>query len=236
MGIFSRLTDIVNSNLNSILARAENPEKIIRLIIQEMEDTLVEVRSSAVRTIAERKELERRVATLRRDEEEWDRKAELAVTKGRDDLAKGALQAKARVGQTLRDAEQQLTTLVEALNRQNEDIGKLQAKLNDAKTRQRSIVARHKSAANRIKLRTKLYDERITDAFARFEQVERALDEAEGKVESYDIGRQPGIHEEFAAMEAEAGVQEELAKLKARLGNRIPTMTAPQPAQPAKAG
>ena len=236
MGIFSRLTDIVNSNLNSILARAENPEKIIRLIIQEMEDTLVEVRSSAVRTIAERKELERRVATLRREEEEWDRKAELAVTKGRDDLAKGALQAKARAAQTLRDAEQQLAILVEALNRQNEDIGKLQVKLNDAKTRQRSIVARHKSAANRIKLRTKLYDERITDAFARFEQVERALDEAEGKAEAFDIGRQKGIHEEFAEMEAEAGVQEELTKLKARLGNRLPPMTAPQPVQTAKAG
>ncbi len=231
MGIFSRLTDIVNSNINGILARAENPEKIIRLIIQEMEDTLVEVRSSTVRLIAERKELERRVASLRRDEEEWERKAELAVTKGRDDLAKGALQAKARVAQTLRESEQQLAQIVEALNRQNEDIGKLQAKLNDARVRQRAIVARHKSAASRIKLRAKLYDERITDAFARFEQVERALDEAEGKVEAYEIGRQKPLTEEFAEMEAESSVQEELAKLKQRLGNRIPHAAPPQPAK-----
>jgi phage shock protein A len=232
MGIFSRLSDIVNSNLNSLLARAEDPEKIIRLIIQEMEDTLVEVRSATVRTIAERKELERRVVGLKRDEEEWERKAELAVTKGRDDLARGALHAKARVSQTLQDTETQLTQLVEALTRQNEDIGKLQAKLNDAKARQRAIVARHKTAANRIKLKTKLYDERITDAFARFEQVERALDEAEGKVEAFDLGRQPALHEEFAQMEADSSVQEALERLKARLGNRIPPTTAPQPAKP----
>ena len=231
MGIFSRLTDIVNSNINAILARAEDPEKIIRLIIQEMEDTLVEVRSSAVRSIAERKELERRVAAIRREVEEWERKAELAVTRGRDDLAKGALHAKARAEQNCKELESQLAQLVEALNRQNEDIGRLQAKLNDAKARQRSIVARHKTAANRVKLRSKLYDERITDAFARFEQVERALDEAEGKVEAYDIGRQKGLHEEFAEMEADASVLEELEKLKTRLGNRIPHSTTPQPAK-----
>ena len=238
MGIFSRLTDIVNSNLNAILARAEDPEKIIRLIIQEMEDTLVEVRSAAVRGIAERKEQERRVAALRREVEEWDRKAELAVTKGRDDLARGALLAKARLAASLQAGEQHLAQIVEALARQSEDIGKLQAKLNDAKLRQRAIVARHQTAANRIKLRGKLYDERITDAFARFEQVERALDEAEGKVEALDLGRAPGgiaggpqgLHEDFAQMEADATVQEELDRLKARLGNRLPAQTAPLPA------
>ncbi len=231
MGIFSRLTDIVNSNINSILARAEDPAKIIRLIIQEMEDTLVEVRSAAVRGIAERKELERRVAGLRREAEEWERKAELAVTRGRDDLARGALTAKARAAQALASSEEQLAQMVEALNRQNEDIGKLQTKLNDAKTRQRSIVARHRSAASRLKVRGKLYDERITDAFARFEQVERALDEAEGKVEAFDIGRGKPLEQDFAEMEAEAGVQEELAKLKTRLGNRIPVAPPPQPAK-----
>ena len=227
MGIFSRLTDIVNSNLNALLDRAQDPEKIIRLIIQEMEDTLVEVRSSAVRSIAERKELERRAGQLRREHDDWERKAELAITKGREDPAKGALHAKARVSHTLQEIETQLAHLADALAHQNEDIGKLQAKLADAKARERTIVARHKTASSRLKVRAQLYDDRIGDAFARFEQVERALDEVEGKVEAYDLGRgKKGLKEEFADLEADSGVQEELEKLKSRLGNRIGPVSA----------
>jgi phage shock protein A len=221
MGIFSRLTDIVNSNINSILDRAQDPEKIIRLIIQEMEDTLVEVRSGAVRTIAEQKESERRLQALRREHDDWQRRAEFALTKNREDLAKGALLAKARCAESLKHLEQQVEQIAAALAKQNEDIGKLQAKLTDAKARERTIVARQKSAATRIKIRSKLYDERITDAFARFEQVERSLDMMEGKVEAYDLGRPRSIAEEFAGLEAEASVDEELDALKKRLGNSL---------------
>jgi phage shock protein A len=222
MGIFSRLTDIVNSNINSILDRAQDPEKIIRLIIQEMEDTLVEVRSGAVRTIADQKESERRLDALRREHDDWQRRAEFALTKNREDLAKGALLAKARCAENLKLLESQVAQIAAALAKQNEDIGKLQAKLADAKARERTIVARQKSAATRIKIRGKLYDERITDAFARFEQVERSLDELEGKAESYDLGRKATLQEELAGIEAEAGVEEELAALKKRMGNSVP--------------
>jgi phage shock protein A len=221
MGIFSRLTDIVNSNINAILDRAQDPEKIIRLIIQEMEDTLVEVRSGAVRTIAEKKELERRIETLRREHDEWQRRAEFAITKGREDLAKGALLAKARCSESLAALERQIAQINDALAKQNEDITKLQAKLADAKSRERAIVARHKSASGRLKIRSKLYDERITDAFARFEQVERSLDEMEGKVEAYDLGRPKTVADELAGLEAEASVDEELSALKKRLGNSL---------------
>ncbi len=221
MGIFSRLADIVNSNINAILVRAEDPEKIIRLIIQEMEDTLVEVRSSAVRTIAEKKELERRIEALKREQEEWQRRAELAITKGREDLAKGALLAKARVTEALQSLETQLRQIEDGLGKQNEDIAKLQAKLHDAKLRERAMVARQKTAAARLKVRTRLYDERITDAFARFEYVERALDEMEGKVEAHDLGRKKNLADELAGLEAENGVEEELKALKERLGNRV---------------
>jgi phage shock protein A len=221
MGIFSRLADIVNSNINAILDRAEDPEKIIRLIIQEMEDTLVEVRATAVRTIAEKKELERRSDGLKREQEEWQRRAELALTKGREDLAKGALLAKARVGALCEALEKQCRQIEDALYKQNEDIAKLQAKLVDAKTREKAIVARQKTAHARLKLRTRLHDERVSDAFARFEQVERALDEIEGKVEAFDLGRKKTLAEELAGLEAEKGVEEELEALKARLGKRF---------------
>ena len=226
MGIFSRLADIVNSNLNAMLATAEDPEKIIRLIIQEMEDTLVEVRSSAVRTIAERRELERRVEALKREEDDWDRKAALALARGREDLARGALLAKQHRAQARTNLEQQVAQLAGGLAQQNDDIAKLQAKLADAKKREQSLAARRTTAVNRVKVREKLHDDRINDAFFRFEQAERSLDQMEGRVEAYDLGRAPGrvptLEEEIAALEADQSVDAELAALKARLGHATP--------------
>jgi phage shock protein A len=222
MGIFSRLTDIINSNLNSILDRAEDPEKLIRLVIQEMEDTLVEVRSSTVRTIAERKEIERKLSQLGRESEEWQRKAELALSRDRDDLAKGALVAKSKIAEQIDALQHQLTHIEEALAKSSEDIGRLQEKLTDAKKREKAIVLRHKSAASRLKVNTQIHDERINDAFARFEQVERNLDELEGRAESMDIGRKKTLAEEFSDFEASTKVEQELADLKARMHNSKP--------------
>ena len=222
MGIFSRLTDIVNSNLNSILDRAEDPEKLIRLVIQEMEDTLVEVRSSTVRTIAERKEIERKLGQLGREMDEWQRKAELALSRDRDDLAKGALVAKSKIAEQIDALQHQLTHIEEALAKSSEDIGRLQEKLTDAKKREKAIVLRHKSAASRLKGSTQIHDDRINDAFARFEQVERNLDELEGRAESLDIGRRKTLAEEFSDFEASTKVEQELADLKARMHNSKP--------------
>jgi phage shock protein A len=222
MGIFSRLTDIINSNLNSILDRAEDPEKLIRLVIQEMEDTLVEVRSSTVRTIAERKEIERKLNQLNRDLEEWQRKAELALSRDRDDLAKGALVAKSKIAEQIDVLEHQLVHIEEALAKSSEDISRLQEKLTDAKKREKAIVLRHKSAASRLKVNTQIHDDRINDAFARFEQVERNLDELEGRAESLDIGRRKTLAEEFSDFEASTKVEQELADLKARMHNSKP--------------
>ena len=217
MSIFSRLTDIVNSNINTIVARAEDPRKIIRLIIQEMEDTLVEVRSAAVQTIAERREIERRLDMLARDAAEWQRKAELALSRDREDLARGALQARAHVIRTREDLETQRDQIVHGLAQQNDDIAKLQAKLADAKSREQALVSRHGLASSRVKLRETLYDERITDAFTRFEQVERNLDVLEGRAESYDLGRSRSLQEELAGLEADDAVEGELHAMKAKL-------------------
>src|SRR5258708_5421031 len=221
MSIFSRLADSVNSNLNALLDRAEDPEKLIRLIVQEMEDTLVEVRSAAVRAIDEKKELESRLETLRREQDEWQRKAEFALLKEREDLAKGALLAKSRLAETLKTTERQFAQIEDALAKQNEDLAKLEAKLKDAKSREKSIVTRQKSAAARLKARATLYNERIGDAFACCEQVERALDEREVKVEDYDPGRKKTDADELAELETDAGVERELAELKKRLGNHL---------------
>ncbi|AUN31097.1 phage shock protein PspA [Niveispirillum cyanobacteriorum] len=218
MGIFSRLGDIVNSNINAILDRAEDPEKLVRLIIQEMEDTLVEVRSSAVKTVAEKKEIERRLSEIRRESEDWQRKAEFALSKDREDLAKGALVAKAKLAEAAEQMSSELGRLDSALAKTNEDIGALQVKLADAKTREKTLIARHKTATNRLKVRTQLYDDRITDAFSRFEQVERNLDVLEGRSEVLGMGRgAKSLEDEIAELEAESKVESELAALKAKL-------------------
>lgn len=220
MGIFSRLSDIINSNLNAILDRAEDPEKIIRLVIQEMEDTLVEVRSSAVKTVAEKKEIERRLVEMRREAEEWQRKAELALSKDREDLAKGALLARSKVTEAADSLTSELARLDEILAKTNDDIGQLQAKLQDAKARERAIVARQKTATNRLKVKTQIHDDRITDAFVRFEQIERNLDVLEGKSEVLDMGRKRSLSDEIAELEASDKVESELQALKAKMATK----------------
>lgn len=218
MGIFSRLGDIINSNLNAMLDRAEDPEKIVRLIVQEMEDTLVEVRSAAARSIADKKEILRKVDQLETAQAEWQRKAELAVEKGREDLAKAALVAKAQAATMVELLRRELETIESALAKTNEDLGRLEAKLTEAKNKQKSFTIRHEAARDQIRIRTQLHDGRIDEALARYELIERKIDTVEGQVESFDLGRRKSLSEEFAELEAESGVEQELQAIKARLG------------------
>ncbi len=217
MGIFSRLTDIINANINATLERAEEPEKLIRLMIQEMEDTLVEVRSTAARSIADKKEVERKLKRLGQAQAEWQRKAELALAKEREDLAKGALMEKAKLANTATALEEELDHLNVGLGKFEEDIAKLEAKLREVKVKQQAIQTRHESASSRLKVRQRLFDNRIDDAFTRFEQMERRGDVTESRVEAYDLGRGKTLAEEIAELEKESSVDEELAALKARL-------------------
>ncbi len=219
MGVFSRMSDIVNSNINSMLDRAENPEKVVRLIIQEMEDTLVEVRSAAARAIADKKELERRVAQAERECDEWERKAELAVSKGRDDLAKAALAEKKSVAGALAVLKEQRDEVAIGLDKLNDDIAALKDKLADAKNRQKSLQMRHNTAAHRLQVRSRIHDERINDALGRFDYYERKMEHMEGKVEAYDLGQRRGLDKEFSDLETNDHVEEELAALKQRMGS-----------------
>jgi phage shock protein A len=217
MGIFTRFSDIVNSNINAILDKAEDPEKIVRLMIQEMEDTLVEVRSAAARSIADKKDLNRRIEALDRDLNDWDAKAELALRKGREDLAKSALVEKSRVAAAVDALKQDYLAVDEGLAKLNEDISRLESKLEDAKARQKALLARHKTANSRLAARKKIHDYKIDDAMVRFEQYTRRIDDVEGRVEAYDLGLPKDLNHEFASLEAEESVKAELEALKRRV-------------------
>jgi phage shock protein A len=217
MGIFTRFSDIVNSNINSILDKAEDPEKIIRLMIQEMEDTLVEVRSAAARSIADKKDLNRKIEALDRERGDWDDKAELAMRKGREDLAKAALVEKSRVAAAVDVLKEDYLAVEDGLTKLNDDIARLESKLEDAKTRQKSLLARHKTASSRLAARKKIHDYKIDDAMVRFEAYTRRIDDVEGRVEAYDLGLPKDIEHEFASLEAEESVSEEFNALKERV-------------------
>jgi phage shock protein A len=217
MGIFTRFSDIVNSNINAILDKAEDPEKIVRLMIQEMEDTLVEVRSAAARSIADKKDLNRKIEALEFERKDWDDKAELAMRKGREDLAKAALVEKSRVAAAVDAFKEDYLAVDEGLTKLNEDIARLEAKLEDAKARQKALLARHKTANSRLAARKKIHDYKIDDAMLRFEAYTRRIDDVEGRVEAYDLGLPKDLNHEFASLEAEDAVKAELDELKARI-------------------
>lgn len=221
MGIFSRFSDIVNSNINAILDKAEDPEKIVRLMIQEMEDTLVEVRSAAARAIADKKEISRKLEALEREAQDWQDKAELALDKDREDLAKAALAEKALVSRTAEGVRAQRDAVDEGLERLSSDIASLEAKLADAKSRQQAILVRHEAASKRLEVRKRLHDYRVDDALVRFERFERRIDGLEGHVESYDLGKKD-LAQEFAELESAEAVQEELRELKSRRAAKLP--------------
>ncbi len=220
MGIFSRLSDIINSNINALLDRAEEPEKMVRLIIQEMEDTLVEVRSSAARTIAEKKDLGRTLERLGAAQAEWEKKAELAISRGREDLAKAALVEKAKLGESARALGEELSHLDHALERSDVDVSRLESKLNETKAKQKALLARHDTANARLKVRRKLNDGRVEDAFMRFDLVEKRLTRVEGEIESYDLGQKQTLAEEIDSLAAESAIEEELAAIKARMSDQ----------------
>ena len=217
MTIFSRITDIVNANINALLERAEDPEKMIRLMIQEMEDTLVEVRSQAVRAIADRREIERKVERLETNGREWEDKAAFALGKGREDLARSALVVKRKLEDQARLLREELALIQDGLTRHNEDLAKLQAKIDEAKARKSSIELRMKTAKERVRVKRALHDDRVEDALKRYGSLERRIDELEAGAEVYDMGKAKTLEQEFADLEAEADVAEDLARLKARV-------------------
>ncbi|PKI17118.1 phage shock protein PspA [Colwellia sp. 12G3] len=219
MGIFSRFTDIINSNINNLLDKAEDPAKMVRLIIQEMEDTLVEVRSSSAKTLADKKELSRQVNRLEQDAEQWQEKAELALSKDREDLARAALMEKKKSSESAQALLDELTHTDEHLSKLQDEISQLQDKLSDAKVRQKAIVIREKSASSRLKVKENIHSTRVNDALNRFDHYERKVDDIEAAVESYDLGSK-SLADEIAGLASDEKVDDELAQLKAKMKNK----------------
>lgn len=217
MGIFSRMTDIVNANLNAMLDKAEDPEKMVRLIIQEMEDTLVEVRSTSVRSIARKKELQRHIVNLNTEAAEWQRKAELAVSKDRDDLARSALEVKSRTLIRIDELEKELKHAETEIVKLDDDTGKLKAKLGDARQRQKAIVLRQASVASRLRVKQQIHDQRISETMIKMEQYEGKIERMEAEVESYDLGSRT-LADEFVQLEAGNKLEAELEQLRAKAG------------------
>jgi len=221
MSIFSRMSDIINANLNALLDKAEDPEKMVRLIIQEMEETLVEVRTTSARTIADKKELVRRRDWLSQESAEWERKAEVAVRKGREDLARAALVEKNKAAESVDAVDHEMVWLDETLAKLSDDTAALQAKIKDAKARQHAIILRGKAAKSRLGVRRQLHETNIDDAIHRFEHYERKMDDLEGQVEAYDLGRRT-LSDEIDELEGDEEIDAELASLKARIGESEP--------------
>jgi phage shock protein A len=221
MGIFSRTRDIIAANVTDLLDKAEDPAKMIRMIIMEMEETLVEVRASAARTIADQKEMRRQITRLDKLQDSWTEKAELALSKDREDLAKAALVEKQKAADMADSLKTEIEVLDDALRASEADIAKLQGKLREARTRQNAIQTRLESANQRTRLREMYAGPKVDEAFSRFDVLERHADQAEGRADALALGApSKTLDEEIAELRNAEKVDAELEALKARLSKK----------------
>lgn len=220
MGIFSRTRDIIAANVTDLLDRAEDPAKMIRMIIMEMEETLVEVRASAARTIADQKEMRRTIMKLDQAQATWAEKAELALSKGREDLAKAALLEKQKMSGSGAQLQAEVDLLDEQLSHYEGDIQKLESKLREARTRQSALLSRLETANNRVRMRSLLRGPKVDEAFSRFEIMERRVDYAEGQVDALGLGETRSLEMQIADLRTDDAVEAELAALKSRMAQK----------------
>ena len=216
--VFSRARDIFAANMTELLDRSEDPARMIRMIILEMEETLVEVRASAARSIADIKEMKRAVGRLDEIQVNWTAKAELALSKDREDLAKAALIERQKATEMAEGLRSEMDQIEQVLKGYEADIAKLQAKLREARARQNAIAARFESALTRARTNEVMHGSRTLDAFSKFELLERRADLAEGRAEALGI---TSLEDEIHELQATQAVDRELEEMKAALQARM---------------
>ena len=217
MGMFSRINDIVQANINAMLDKAEDPEKIIRLIIQEMEETLVEVRTDAARYIAQQKTLARHIDAAKKEVDGWQHKAQIAMNNDKESLAKAALMEKQKYVAKLTSLEEQEGHLADSIEKIQGDTARLNTKLAEAKAKQKSLAQRRNAAHTRLKVKQADHEGKIDDAMMRFESYEQRIDHLEAQVDAYDLTKSSeatSLQAEFDAMQADETIERELAELK----------------------
>ncbi len=214
MGIFTRLRDIVGSNINAMLEKAEDPEKLVKLMIQEMEDTLVEIKASCAGAMATKKRIQRSLDEAARRAGDWAGKAELAVSKGREDLAREALREKRRYQEQATSLEQEVAHCDELVTQYKEDIGQVEKKLGTAREKHRVLVQRHIHARGKKQAQQQIRRADSSDAFVRFDKFEQRIERMEADADLVNYGRKPSLEEEFVALEGDDEIEQELQELK----------------------
>ncbi|MBT0585862.1 phage shock protein PspA [Alteromonas oceanisediminis] len=227
MNMFSRISDIVQANINAMLDKAENPEKVIRLIIQEMEETLVEIRSVAAKNLAEQKHTDRQIRQLTQEAASWENKATLAIEKDREDLARAALTEKHSVMAKISELEAVKAQLDGVIGTIQEDTAKLQGKLAEARAKQKSLLSRQQIGAVRLHAKQVVNSDAVTHAVNRFDHYESRVEALEAQVDAFDVV--PSNHaltQEFASLETNDSIESELSALKQKNGKDSAPKTA----------
>lgn len=215
MGIFTRFSDIISANINSMLDKAEDPEKMIKLMIHEMEDTLIELKSSCAGVIAGRKKVERKLEEIHGRKDLWAKRANLAVEKGRDNLAREALIEKRRFSVIAEALENEQGEYGGLVTQYQEDISELESKLNNAKEKKRVLVQRHKRATGKKRAQEDIRRSNSGDTMARFDKLESRIEQMEAEADLVNIGDKQTIEEEFDNLASDDEIENELAEIKA---------------------
>lgn len=219
MGIFTRVRDIVSSNLNAMLDKAEDPEKLVKLMIREMEDTLVEIKASCAGAMATKKKVQRDLDKTREHASIWNGKAQLAVDKGREELAREALMERRRYQERAEQLEQEMAHAEELVQQYQSDIQQLEDKLASAREKQRVLIQRHTRAQTRMRTEQGIRKYDTSDAMLRFETFEERIERMEADAELVNYGRKPSLDEKFRELDRDEGIEKELAEMKAKRGS-----------------